>query len=372
MKHIRYYAIGHSYLLHGPFAGWQMKGVWGMAASEPSLDYFHLFQDHLREGVDCRLEAVAENQADYERRCVEGATRADYEQSPEYAHMVEVIRTFKPNLISLFLGEGNTVAKDDESMVRFFTVLYEMIAREKREETVVVCPCMKGSLYELMKPLAEQYGFLPVDMSFLHEKKGYENPYYAYRAYPEYDKRRAEGGVEFRTHPGDLGHAEIARRMWRAVAEAISRQIPEGDLAEPYEWKQYVHSEALPVYRIQTTPEMYVQYDGFNVRQQGDCVTFGSAPDTGASLRVEGAYILPECNRFYVEMAVDGAMGGERLVLALDLKGRTVTLETTIPDAEMHRYEFDLSDVKERIVSFRVTPDLKDCVVTVRALEFLK
>ena len=69
---------------------------------------------------------------------------------------------------------------------------------------------------------------------------------------------------------------------------------------------------------------------------------------------------------------MDGALGGECLVLALDLKGKTVTLETTIPDAEMHRYEFDLSDVQERIVSFRVTPDLKDCVVTVRAMRFLK
>ena len=48
MYHFKYYAIGHSYLKHGPFKGWQTDGYWGMAASKPENDYFHKFQDCLK------------------------------------------------------------------------------------------------------------------------------------------------------------------------------------------------------------------------------------------------------------------------------------------------------------------------------------
>ena len=119
MYHFRYYAIGHSYLLHGPFQGWQTVGEWGMAASEPEKDYFHRFRALLEESFECKLEAVAENQAAYERRCVLGVTAEDYKSSPEYAHMKEVLLTFKPNVISVCVGGGNTVANDAESLSFF-------------------------------------------------------------------------------------------------------------------------------------------------------------------------------------------------------------------------------------------------------------
>ena len=72
MRHFKYYAIGHSYLKHGPFKGWQTDGYWGMAASAPENDYFHKFQDILKENFECKLTALAENHADYERLCREG------------------------------------------------------------------------------------------------------------------------------------------------------------------------------------------------------------------------------------------------------------------------------------------------------------
>ena len=49
MYNFRYYAIGHSYLKHGPFNGSQTDGFWGMAASAPEKDYVHLLHKKIRE-----------------------------------------------------------------------------------------------------------------------------------------------------------------------------------------------------------------------------------------------------------------------------------------------------------------------------------
>ena len=65
MYKFRYYAVGHSYLKHGPFDGWQTNGFWGMAASAPEYDYLHKFQEGLKNAFDCRIEAIAENHAAY-------------------------------------------------------------------------------------------------------------------------------------------------------------------------------------------------------------------------------------------------------------------------------------------------------------------
>ena len=46
MYNFRYYAIGHSYLKHGPFNGWQTDGFWGMAASAPEkITYIDCMQN---------------------------------------------------------------------------------------------------------------------------------------------------------------------------------------------------------------------------------------------------------------------------------------------------------------------------------------
>ena len=372
MYHFRYYAIGHSYLLHGPFVGWQTEGQWGMAASAPEQDYFHRFQACLKERFECEIEAVAENHATYERRCVVGATREDYELSPEYAQMKEVLTNFKPNLISLFIGDGNTVAKDDESLTRFLETLYDMVAQHRRPDAVVVCLCMKQTLYRLSKPIADRYGFLPVDVSFLHEKKGYDNPYYAFRDYPEYDEKAAAGAVEFRTHPSDLGHDAIAKAMLDAVKDQIPTQIAQGSFLESYRFAEYVQPEKLPRFSIRTEPEMFVHFHGFNVRQEGECVTFGSAPETGASIEVGALHVAPPCGSLCVELAVGGVEKSEQLTLTVTTKTETHTYTATLQDDQMHRYTFDLSDVPEKIRAIRLSPKMRDCVLTVRAIEFLK
>ena len=372
MYHFRYYAIGHSYLLHGPFQGWQTVGEWGMAASEPEKDYFHRFRALLEESFDCKLEAVAENHATYERRCVLGVTAEDYKSSPEYAHMKEVLLTFKPNIISVCVGGGNTVANDAESLSFFYEVLYGMIAKYKRPDAIVVCPSIKKYIHEINKPIAEKYGFIAPDVSFIHEKKGYENPYYAFSDYPEYDAAVASGAVEFRTHPNDKGHDGIAHRMLDGIRELISERIAEGEFSEEYSFEQYLRPSVLPRLDISVEPDMYIRYNGFNLRREADGVCFGSAPETGASVSSNALGITPDYNKFYIEAAISSEKSDAKLMLSVSTRNDTFEYLADIPDGELRRYEFDLLEVKQAIRSFTVKPLLTECVITVRAVGFLK
>ena len=230
---VRYYAIGHSYLKHGPFEGWQTSGFWGMAASEPDKDYFHQVQHHLQAQLACSVQAIAENYATYERLCTIDATRETYLNSAEYAQMRQQLLTFRPNLITVYVGGGNTIAKDTESLTLFFDVLYEMIAQNKPEDAVVVCPC-SNSRALMCKDVAKKYGFLTVDLCFMHEKgKSAENPYYAIAQYPDYDEAAKAGAIEFRTHPGDFGHDTIARHIVQSCLPQLKEQVEPVEVCLP-------------------------------------------------------------------------------------------------------------------------------------------
>lgn len=368
MYHFRYYAIGHSYLKHGPFVGWQTSGFWGMAASAPECDYFHKLQDGLTEAFDCKVEAIAENQAAFERLCTEDATEEKYTSSAEYAHMRDVLEGFKPNLITLYIGGGNTPAKDDASLTLFFKVLYGLVSDHKRPEAVVICIGLRPNIHRISQSVADGYGFISVDASFLHEPRSRDNPYYAFRDYPEYDERAALGAVEFRTHPNDLGHAAIAEAILSASKDAIAK-IPEGAFPEAYSYDEYRKTEAPARLRIETEPRMTVSYFGFNVRQNGDCVTFGSAPGTGASVTAEDFRVPAGSKTLFVELAVDGA--GERDVLRVCLKGISGETEYALPILPgMRQYEVALPADGEEIRSLRIAPSTMECVVTVKRIGF--
>lgn len=364
MYNFRYYAIGHSYLKHGPFLGWQREGFWGMAASSPEKDYFHKFMDSINESFDCKIEAIAENHAPYERLCTVDATEEKYLTSAPYAHMEEVFLNFKPNIISVFIGGGNTPANDEKSLTRFFEVLYALVARCKIPEAVVICVAKSKSIYKMAKSVADKYGFICVDVSFLHKNLGRDNPYYAFSDYPEYDERVANGAVEFRTHPNDKGHLAIANALFDSSKSEIAK-IPEGDYGEDYVYEKYAKTGAPTRFEIKTEPKMRVSYFGFNLRQSGDCVIFGSAPGTGASLFAEDFVAPSDSKRFFAELQIDGAKDGDTLKIELGSE------EFYLPVSEgMHRYEVLLPCAAPEIKSVRIVPSTKECVLTAKRIGF--
>ncbi len=366
MYKIRYYAIGHSYLRHGPFEGWQTEGFWGMAASEPSKDYFHRFISMLEENLPASVEAVAENHAEYERICTVGTGREDYENSNGYKHMSEVLRAFKPNVVSVFVGGGNTIAKDEQSLTRFYEVLYDMIKTNIRKDTTVLC-IGTNDAFNYNQAVAKRYGFIPVDCRFIHAVSGKDNPYYAFRDYPEYDEEAKAGAVEFRTHPNNLGHEKIAERMLECCKDAVSERVSEGDFDEEYSFEQYLLPDKVERFNIRTTPEFLVRIGGFNIRRSDELVSFSSAPGTGASISASGIHIRPDNNRFFVEMSVD--CDSYPQVLQLTLNG-SQEYKTEIPDGNMRRYEFDISGNSEMISFMKVQPMVEECLIKVREVGF--
>ncbi len=370
MYNFRYYAIGQSYLKHGSFVGWQTDGFWGMAATKPENDYFHKFQDGLKSAFDCNIEAIAENHAAYERLCTTDATVEKYRSSGEYSHMKEVLERFKPNVISVFIGGGNTPANDEKSLTLFFEVLYDLIAKYKREDAVVICIMKHPAQHAYSKAVADKYGFLSVNVSFIHETPGRDNPYHAFADYPEYDERRAMGAVEFRTHPSDKGHAAIAAAMLDCAREALAT-IPKGAFTEEYEYKKYAAPGNPTWFEIKTAPKMKVFYFGFNLRQVGDAVVFGSAPGTGASLLAEKARDALYGNTLSFELKVDGAAEGD--VLNIELTGSSGTTKLSLPIvSDMHLYEVAIPEGLGEISSLRIAPSTIECVLSVKAIEFKK
>jgi hypothetical protein len=284
--------------------------------------------------------------------------------------MRELIEGFKPNIITVYIGGGNTPAKDEASLTRFYDVLYGLVASSKRPETVVICPALKPNIYGIAKPVADKYGFITVDMSFIHEKKGRENPYYAFLEYPEYDELRAQGAVEFRTHPNDKGHAAIANAILRG-AEAEIANIPEGELGEEYFYGKYINKELPAKLKIKTTPEMNVSFFGFNVRQNGECVSFASAPGTGASLYASGFAANGNGAEFFAELAVDGACENDRL--KIKLKGGLNEKDYDLPIVSgLNTYKVKIYGEFETVDSLYIKPSATECVITVKQIGFCK
>lgn len=368
MYNFRYYAIGHSYLKHGPFVGWQTSGFWGMAASSAECDYFNKFQKGLKSEFDCNIEAIAENHAAFERLCTVDATEEKYKSSKEYARMCEVLKKFKPNIITLYIGGGNTPANDQKSLTLFFEMLYGLVAENKLKDAVAICVGMNPIIYQISKSVADKYGFISVDASFMHEKEGRDNPYYAFNDYPEYDEQAALGAVEFRTHPSDLAHATIAKNMLIAAKDAIAK-IPSGDFSEEYEYEELLEKDLPPMLKIETEPQMKVSYFGFNIRQNGDCVTFGSAPGTGASVTAENFSASADKKTFYAELAVDGASQSD--VLKIYLKSEQGEMEYSLPIVTgMNKYEIELPVERDEIKFVRIAPTPMECVVNIKKMGF--
>lgn len=369
MYHFRYYAIGHSYLKHGPFDGWQTSGAWGMAASAPDKDYFHCLQSMLKAEFECAVDAIAENHANYERLCKGGATVSDYQNSESYTHMRDVLCEFRPNIITIFVGGGNTVANDEESLTLFFDVLLDMVNQHKPHEAVVVCISINEHIHSIFRPVIEKYHFIDADASIIHKIPGRENPYYAFRDYPEYDEKANNGAVEFRTHPNDNGHKKIAELIYAAAKSAIKSKISEHD--DVIRHKMSTKSNFVEQYEPITEPHMNLTLNGFNQIAASDYVGFSSAPGTGASVTAENLNIGSENDTFCAEMDIEATVGSKKLLLDIVTATGHRQFRTALVDG-INLYEFNISSVKETITGFRLSPDADECFVKLKSLKFCR
>ena len=355
MEKLKYYAIGHSYLKHGPFAGWQTEGAWGMAASEPKKDYFHRFQQLLAEYRPCEIVAVAENHAELERLCKPGVTQEDYENSPSYQHIRDQLRAFKPNLITVFV-DANCPSKERAELLPFYDALYGLIQAEKQPHAVVLCVVCFSPLTE---EAAKKHGFIPVNAQKIHEKKQdrENNPYYAFKQYPVY-----EGKIEFRTHPGDEGHEYIARQLFEAVKDRLPREAAEGDPLGEAE-TTLAKGHAPGCWEFENLGEtLDLELGGFNLRVENSCLYLSAAVDTGLSVECKNLELFSE------ELCLRAAVSGNAETLKITVFGeQDVTFTEQVKNAEMQEYRYPLN---RRVRGFSIVPDGLDCHIAIDRIVF--
>lgn len=114
---------------------------------------------------------------------------------------------------------------------------------------------------------------------------------------------------------------------------------------------------------VKTEPEMTLSYYGFNVRQEGECVTFGSAPGTGASVLANG-FSVQGCERLIAELEVEGAGASDELKITVG------DGEYTLPIvAGMSTYELSLSDGE--VSGLKIAPTAKECVVRLKQIKLI-
>lgn len=234
----RYLAFGHSYLRHGTFAGWPWpdaeKGNRGMAASSYDKDYFARFKYYLMEEFDGTMYSEAINIAEFERLCVEDMTKEKYKASSVYQGLINHIKKHNPNLMTIYVGGGNTKANDYDSLYLFYDVLFELVTENVADGTLVIAANHRTKIAagQAMMAAAEKYGIPYSDLSFYMADDSRNNPYYAYNQYPEYDTYReeyyAQNGsypTEFRSHPGDVGHDALGKGIFETTKPYVASTL---------------------------------------------------------------------------------------------------------------------------------------------------
>ena len=111
---------------------------------------------------------------------------------------------------------------------------------------------------------------------------------------------------------------------------------------------------------------MEISYFGFNVQQKGECVTFSSAPGTGASLVANGFSASADNKHFCVTMKIDGTDDSDTLKIVFN---NTYKCALPIMKGVMYRYEVTVPSNVGEIKEITVAPSSKECMITVKELE---
>lgn len=272
-----YLCIGNSYSRHGYNANYS---IWlpsteeprGMAASKPELDYYHRVQYYLTNNLNGTMTShiIAGSGLEDSGELTTTVTTveqaaANMRANAQFIEIKDYLVNSKPNVITVQLSENfqNTGVADAEN---FYDVLYGMIDEYRPAKSVVVCITPFGSSVksDAIKKYAKKYGFYVADMtdinsySVVPDKNDPEyntyieaphpetgemtkfyrgdnawkyNSYLAWAQYPGYDVYKTKGSgyeddrAEFRSHPGDKGMDEIAKRVFAQCKVAVPSNL---------------------------------------------------------------------------------------------------------------------------------------------------
>lgn len=202
----RVLVFGNSIARHGiaPSIGWNR--LCGMAASSEENDYAHRLQYYMNEkfGANSTTLKVGTSIAGFERSIATDDLEADY--SSMISSFVEDVKLFRPDVISIQMGENVNTNPTTESYRYAVTCLVKALRDEAPDATIVVCTPFWGgsSRIEGMKLVADD---LDLGLALVHTLNSREN-----MAWDDASLKDAIDGVK--NHPGDLGMDRIAKLIF--------------------------------------------------------------------------------------------------------------------------------------------------------------
>lgn len=190
---VRVVFLGNSITLHAPLPeiGWTTE--WGMAASAPEKDYVHLVTRGIEQATDRTADVRVRNLAEFER----DFENYDFEREQDLIN-------FDPDYLIVALGENVAELPTQEERFAFRDtfkrLLNGFLHRDYKPNTVVRGVFWHNAWKDEMMAHAASDLALPFVQADL-----------------DADEQMMALGLFWhegvQRHPGDLGHAEIARRI---------------------------------------------------------------------------------------------------------------------------------------------------------------
>ncbi len=240
--------IGNSYLEH-PYLATADKTLYngfmdstdvprGMAATDPTLDYYYQLCLRLEAGFDGSFTSKKQGGAVIEEAWKKGLASGtpsdltDWDSDvslaamqAQWASILEYMDKEQPNLITIQLAE-NAAHAHEESATFFYDELFKVIDAHRPENSVVVIISPMGTNVssKVQQVVGAKYGFYWADNTWIGDENGWgaDNVYLAFDEYPDYTNSEV---VEFRTHPGNEGMEEIAKSAYAIFEQQIPTAI---------------------------------------------------------------------------------------------------------------------------------------------------
>ena len=190
---VRVVFLGNSITLHPPLPAIGWTGEWGMAASAPENDYVHLVVRGIEQATGRAADVRVRNLADFER----GFENYDFAREQDLIN-------FDPEYLIVALGENVAELPAREERLAFRDAFKRLL---------------EGFLHGNYKPSTVVRGVFWhndwKDEMMAHAASDLALPFV--KADLDADERMTAIGLfqheGVQRHPGDLGHAEIARRI---------------------------------------------------------------------------------------------------------------------------------------------------------------
>ena len=259
--------------------------------------------------------------------------------------------------------------------------LFSTVKENADKNAVLICAFVQPHLYKIGEKSADKYGFICLDICCFNEKQGRENPYYAFNQYPQYDEIANNGGIEFRTHPSDIGHQMIAEEFLKVIVPSIKEKMHKEKIDETttvndvdtckIENKSVINPKQC-CWDFVNKNTGGLTFGGFNMRFADDLVMINTGPNSSVAVYTDKLDLSSGFTGFSFYAIVSSNQKDVKLVVTI--KNGDVSKETCLDATvgKLTKYVVPISKEFSHITGFRIEPQILNCNLGIKKIEFKK